>query len=163
MIYMGIDPGKGGGVAWQVVGGNGAVAEPMPPTVVGIRELFRDIVSSATTLSGEVGGALVAMEKVGGYIAGNKQPGSAMFNFGHNAGVLEMACACYDLPTELIAPQRWQKMLGLGTRGSRSRAAWKRKLKARAEQLYPSVKVTLKTADALLLLEVARRLRKGGE
>jgi len=33
---------------------------------------------------------------------------------------------------------------------------WKNKLKAEAQRLYPDIKVTLKTADALLILEATK-------
>jgi hypothetical protein len=36
---------------------------------------------------------------------------------------------------------------------------WKRKLKEEAQRLFPNMDVTLKTADALLILEYAIRMR----
>jgi hypothetical protein len=45
-------------------------------------------------------------------------------------------------------------VFGLGT-ASRcaSKSEWKNKLKAEAQRRFPDLKVTLKTADALLILE----------
>ncbi len=57
----------------------------------------------------------------------------------------------------LVGPKAWQKALSLGTATGMSKTEWKNKLKNRAEQLYPGIKVTLTTADALLILEAARR------
>ena len=40
-----------------------------------------------------------------------------------------------------------------------SRAIWKSKLKGSAQRLYPHLRVTLQTADALLILEYGRKTR----
>jgi len=59
---------------------------------------------------------------------------------------------------ELVRPQKWQKALGLGSAsGCASKTEWKNKLKAAAQRLYPHLKPTLATADALLILDFARR------
>lgn len=67
------------------------------------------------------------------------------------------ACAALCVPVELVTPQRWQKGMSVGVRAGLERADWKRKLKAQAERLFPGQRVTLATADALLILEWARR------
>jgi hypothetical protein len=58
---------------------------------------------------------------------------------------------------ELLRPQSWQKALGLGTSGNLKPKDWKNKLKTKTQELFPHCSVTLKTADALLLLEFAKR------
>jgi hypothetical protein len=58
--------------------------------------------------------------------------------------------------TELITPQKWQKKLGLGTSKGLTPTQWKNKLKAEAQRLFPDIRVTLKTADALLILEATK-------
>jgi len=79
-----------------------------------------------------------------------------MFNFGRNHGfTLGLLSALY-IRTELITPQQWQKRLFLGTSKGMSPVQWKNKLKAEAQRLYPDIKVTLKTADALLILEATK-------
>ena len=53
-------------------------------------------------------------------------------------------------------PKVWQASLGLGGKASCANYnAWKRKLKAKAQELYPHLDVTLKNADALLILHYA--------
>jgi hypothetical protein len=44
--------------------------------------------------------------------------------------------------------------LGLGVSDG-NKTIWKNKLKTRAQQLYPGIKVTLANADALLILRYA--------
>ncbi len=120
----------------------------------------------------------VVMEEVGGYI-GEKQPGSVMFEFGRGVGFFHGALMALGCRLELVRPQTWQKVLGLGISGrqrsppgaseeerhriqivnQRIKREWKNKLKEEAEKLYPALKVTLKTCDSLLLLEYANRTR----
>lgn len=97
------------------------------------------------------------LEKVGGLPG---MGGSAMFNFGKGFGHIEMALLCNKIPTMEVTPQKWQKVLQLGTKGNKSTTEWKNKLKIRAQQLYPNVSVTLALSDALLILEYAKIIEK---
>jgi hypothetical protein len=72
-------------------------------------------------------------------------------SFGRIEGVL----AAFKVPIVTITPQAWQKAHGLGTRGEMTTTQWKNKLKARAQSLYPEERVTLATADALLIFNAA--------
>ncbi len=53
---------------------------------------------------------------------------------------------------EYLKPDWWQKALRLGKSADHG-DRWKAHLKGRAQALFPRVEVTLKTADALLILE----------
>jgi hypothetical protein len=56
------------------------------------------------------------------------------------------------IPITLVTPQEWQKHFSLGTASAcASKTVWKNKLKAEAQRRFPACKVTLKTADALLI------------
>jgi hypothetical protein len=56
-----------------------------------------------------------------------------------------------------VEPKVWQDPLGLGGKRSCANSAeWKRKLKAKAQELYPHLDVTLKNCDALLVLHYAQ-------
>jgi hypothetical protein len=105
--------------------------------------------------------SFAVIEKVGGYI-GKPQPGSAMFKFGMSYGGLRMALIAAGISFLEVTPQQWQKTLGVSTKKkNETKGKFKNRLKALAQQIFPSVKVTLATADALLLAEYARRLRSG--
>jgi hypothetical protein len=149
-----IDPGESGGIAWWDNDGIVFTA-PMPDTPGGVLSTLRNILASMPAP------ATVALEKVGGYTGGTGQPGSAMFKFGQGYGFLQGALMAMGARIELVTPQVWQKALGLGTRDKAQPAAvWKRKLRSEAERLFPGANVTLKTADALLILEYAARAEK---
>lgn len=100
-------------------------------------------------------GCVVVMEKVGGFIAGNPAPGSTMFNFGMGFGLIKGAAMAFGMELVLVTPQAWQKALSLGNKKDHGKH-WKNHLKERAQQLFPQIEnITLKTADALLILRYA--------
>lgn len=174
-----IDPGSDGGI---VVGENSSVvAHPMPDTDKDVIDLLRETIDRANFEGKEV---VVTIEKVSGFAGGDGQPGSAMFNFGFGSGVIYGALYMANVRIEEITPQKWQKGLSLGTKeharytgnmadlspaqqkelkkklaaqNAKYKTEWKNKLKAEAQRLFPNQKVTLKTADALLIYEYARR------
>lgn len=94
------------------------------------------------------------LERVQG-IPGNGA--SHMFNFGRGFGHLEMALLSQKIPVVEVTPQKWQKALQLGHKGTKTTAQWKNRLKERAKQLFPDVsKITLSVSDSLLILEYGR-------
>lgn len=59
---------------------------------------------------------------------------------------------------EEVSPARWQKALRIPPRSKGENTKdWKRRLKGKAQQLFPREKVTLAVGDALLIAEYARR------
>jgi len=144
-LIVAIDPGASGGIAYQQHG-HPANVVPMPPTEGDLEILFRTMVTDPASTTAYV-------EEVGGFV-GTPQPGSAMFKFGGNFGFLLGALPNLGVRVQLIRPQRWQKALSLGNaRDCPDKTAWKNRLKAHAQRLFPYFRPTLKTADALLILE----------
>jgi hypothetical protein len=155
-MIVAIDPGKSGGIA--VLQGDGkCYCIPMPETEKDVVVYIRDLVNISESCGENI---VVHLEKVGGF-AGKAQPGSAMFTFGEGFGVLKGAILAFNIRLELVTPQNWQKALSLGTSKGLTKTQWKNKLKARAQELYPNARVTLSTADALLILEYARNKERG--
>ena len=143
-----VDPGASGGIAWSDADGN-THCVPMPETEGDVMNLIREIGIVDTR---------AVVELVGGFIKGNPAPGSTMFNFGRGFGFILGVLAASYIPVELVRPQKWQKHFSLGSsKESGGKTLWKNKLKAKAQQLFPSQNVTLKTADSLLILEYARQ------
>ena len=144
---LAIDPGASGGLAWTDSAGH-AHCVAMPDT-------FGDVVDLLRSRRAE-GISVAVLEEVGGF-CGVGQPGSAMFKFGKGCGVIEGALMALGYRVELVKPQKWQKPFGLGTtKQAGGKSEWKRKLKAEAQRRFPACDVTLKTADALLILDYAR-------
>jgi len=152
-LYLGIDPGKSGGIA--TVTSNGVPeAHKMPPTET-------DTLSLITSFQEEGGEGVkfAVIEKVGA------RPGDgvvSMFKFGMGYGSLRMALIALGIPFEEVRPQTWQKGLDIpprkkSGRGAESHTQFKNRLKAKAQQLFPDVDVTLAICDALLIAEFCRR------
>lgn len=149
MVKIAIDPGVNGGLAIRYEDGK-VVAYPYDSE----NDLIETI-SETKTLCG--GRCFAFVEQVQGYIGGAGGPGSAMFKFGQSYGFILGALMALQVPIRLIRPQEWQKRLGLGTSKSHaSKAHWKRHLRDKASMMFPGMKVTLKTADALLILEATK-------
>lgn len=158
-LAVGIDPGASGGIVTRVRGDNGVThtsASAMPATEQDIHEQLHFLTQSKLLATGHT----AYIEEVGGYV-GVPQPGSAMFKFGRNFGFLLGCLTALRYRIILLKPQKWQKLLGLGTSKGATKAQWKNKLKAEAQRRYPKMKVTLKTADAFLILDAGLLLDGG--
>jgi hypothetical protein len=151
-LIVGIDPGKSGGIAWQFKGGQVGTI-PMPEAEAEIVSFFQELADGAREPEGHSNPPVSYIEKVGGFI-GKPQPGSRMFTFGRNTGVIMGALYAAKFRIIVVSPVKWQKDLGLAGIDAKKR---KGEFKNRAHQLFPSLgkSITLKTADALLIFEYA--------
>lgn len=150
---IGVDPGSMGGVAILDTQGGEMTTVRMPETFPDIFNLFRNIVSDCGS-----GNVVAYLENVGHGMPG--QSSSATAKFARHNGHLEMALYAAGIRTEMVTPQKWQRSYSnsVGTSKGMEKAAWKNKLKGEAQRLYPSVKVTLWNADAILIANYGRKL-----
>ncbi len=145
-----VDPGASGGIAVQ--DGDDVQAIKMPDTEGDILAFIKSVTVDFPGME-----RTAYMEEVSGF-CGEEQPGSAMFKFGRGYGFLLGVLQTLGWTIKLVKPQQWQKSLSLGTKAAAGgKTAWKNKLKATGQRLYPKLKVTLSTADALLLLHYANK------
>lgn len=142
-----IDPGINGAVVWGT-GLHDVAFAVMPDTPADIRDLFRDILVDGID-------PVCHMELVGGFAGNTSGTAHSGFQFGNNNGVLLGILAALEIPVVRHRPQAWQKLLGLSSSKHLSKSQHKAKLKARAQELFPGIKVTLKNADALLIYHLA--------
>ena len=181
-VLIAIDPGASGGIC--VLSGTQLRVYPTPSTPRETCDIFENALEDSLSIrcyvervGGYVGPSFDREGMEGG------QPASRAFQFGCNFGVLLGILTALKIPFELVTPQTWIKGLGLGTKGllkpelnasmgkperiaeikrvnsinNKLKTAWKNKLKEVAQRLYPREHITLKTSDALLILEWARR------
>lgn len=73
------------------------------------------------------------------------------FTFGNGFGHLEMALTAAGIPFERVRPQVWQKAMSCMTGGDKNVS------KRKAQELFPHIKCTHATSDALLIAEFGRR------
>lgn len=147
---LAIDPGASGGIAYRNSDGT-VMAVPMPETEGEIRATLCVLVN---TLGGQTPAFIE--DQCGVVGPGMRVSASSMFSFGRNFGFILGTLAAYTIRVELVRPQKWQKFHSLGTKKDAGKD-WKAKLRGKAQQLYPHLKATLKTADALLLLDYGIR------
>ena len=83
---------------------------------------------------------------------------ASSFKFGMGYGGLRMALVAAGIPFEAVSPQKWQKVMGIPPKKGETKTQHKNRLKARAQELFPSLKITLATSDALLLAAYAQRI-----
>jgi hypothetical protein len=143
-IHIGVDPGISGGIA--ILGIKGAAqAYKMPSTSRDLWELIQEIKMAADFESHQISATLES-------VSSSPQMGVvSAFTFGNGFGHLEMALTAAGIPFERVRPQVWQKALGCMTKGNKNIT------KAKAQEMFPNLKVTHATADALLIAEYGKR------
>ena len=149
--YIAIDPGVNGGIAWDGAALPSCMGMPGSDT-----EIAEEIHNLADILCSIRSNLKFVIEDVPKFV-GRALPGSTIFPLAFNCGLIRGIAVSLRMPVILVRPQDWQKHFRLGTKGETSGTTeWKNKLKAEAQRRYPHLKVTLKTADALLLLAYAQ-------
>lgn len=146
-VCCGVDPGKLGALAVLFPNGDVQLFN------FSEKEFFGAISMLATTSSRAK--VVVALEHVGG-LPGQSAP--AAFNFGDNFGYIRGLLSAFEIPYELVRPQRWKKEFGCTSDKNTSIEV--------ARRLFPRVNLKRTErckkdddgrAEALLLAEYARR------
>lgn len=160
MIYIGIDPGKNGGIA--VINDK----FPKPVNIMVYKYSDDDLVDVIDVCTK---GSSIAvhrdeeikcvLEKV------NAMPGQgvvSMFNFGQNFGFIQGVLKAYEIPFELVPPQKWKKEFSVTSDKNTSIEV--------AKRLFPGVNLKATDrcrkdhdgmAEALLIAEYGRRHYNG--
>jgi hypothetical protein len=137
MTTIGVDPGVNGAIAW-IMDGKPCV-EKMPDTLQDLWQLVESIVYHDHPQNPNCRAYLEA-------VSSSPQMGVvSSFTFGRGYGNLEMALTAAGIPFERVRPQVWQKALGCMTKGDKNIT------KRKAQEMFPGIKVTHATADALLI------------
>lgn len=155
MIYIGIDPGKNGGIACVSDNSkNDAEAYPYSDDVL-INNL------GFVCIQGWKDDVICYLEQVH---AMPKQGVSSTFNFGMNFGFIQGVLKAYGIPYELVTPQKWKKEFSCTSDKNTSIEVCKR--------LFPGVNLKATDrckkdhdgmAEALLIAEYGRRHYNGRE
>jgi crossover junction endodeoxyribonuclease RuvC len=150
--YLGIDPGKSGGLCRLSESGEVAALSVMPDTELDTWQWFQGW-----------GTEFALIELVHSM---PQQGVSSTFTFGKGYGGLRMALTAVGIPFETVTPQAWQKGLGITPKKKiESKAEFKARLRAFAQRLFPSLDLwgrtkgeQLSVCDALLIAEFNRRV-----
>jgi len=124
VIYIGIDPGLNGAIAFLDTEKGHLSVVDMPTFEVkrnnkAKREVSPHGLADVLSLSQNVAG--VVLERVG---AMPGQGVTSVFSFGRSVGVIEGILAAEHIPVSIVTPQAWQKAAGVrgGKDGARQRA-----------------------------------------
>lgn len=144
-VFVGVDPGKAGGIAAVNEFGIPVASVKMPATDRDVLDTFRHFAT--------LGECRAVLE----FVRSSPQMGVvSAFTFGCGYGGLRMALAAAGIPFTECVPRKWQGKLGCLSKQN------KNVTKAKAQQLFPSVPVTHAIADALLIAEYCRVTEEGG-
>lgn len=150
-VYIGIDPGMGGGMAALVLTNE---VEYLDIAEMGTEQEVWEWVRNWTLQKNSIlYKPFAVIERV------SAMPGNgvtSMFKFGASYGGLRMALTAAGIPFVDIQPQKWQKGLAIpGRRKDENKPQFKKRLQAKAQQMHPKNKITLGVADAVLLARYA--------
>jgi|SRR5215469_690585 len=155
VFLVAIDPGAKGAIAWL----SGGQYPNCMRLALGAVELSAQI----SALPIKAGMPKIAwLEEVSGFV-GIPQPGSRMFAFGRSFGHVEAILIAAGFELHRIRPAAWQKFFSALSRRGEPKNAHKRRLAALAKELFPILrdKITLQTADAVLILKYAEMKSNG--
>ena len=139
-----IDPGLSGGIAWRDTEYD-ILTCSMP-------EGLAEIVDKLRSIQNENPGITAVIEKTGTYMPGNSGPGAV--TFARHCGHIEAILYTLGIPTIQVTPQKWMKCIGALPKEKKER---KNAIKEWVARRHPDIKVTLKTSDALALLECVEK------
>jgi hypothetical protein len=147
-LIVAVDPGQSGAIVWtqdfiEIY------IEKMPPTDVEVAQL----IASFHVLNKDV---RVYLEEPSTAGYGPLIPASSIARLAQNFGLIYGACIAMGFTMHRVKPQAWQVAHGLGKKKDHGKG-WKNHLKGKALELWPALDVTLANADALLILDAARR------
>ena len=141
-VTLGADPGASGGLALVYADGT-AEAWKMPATERDLLDLAREMATRwAVIFPPESRVPSATIEVVH---AMPKQGVSSTFKFGCGYGGLRMALLASGFALHEVSPAKWQGGMGCRTGGNKNVS------KAKAQQLFPTLRITHALADALLI------------
>ena len=158
-VFLGIDPGKGGGLATITQGGSVISYDPMPPSILDLWKLV-------ATMKGVF---FCSLERVWAMPPqGRKQGATSMFTFGQNFGHVQMALTAAGISFHEPTPRDWQKHHGIASKKkTETPAQFKERIRIKAQKMFPRLHVWEETlgrqravCDALLIAQYCRQTQE---
>lgn len=135
-FIVGIDPGQSGGVSFIDVEHPYTKSFVLSRTHCTIKDIAEELSNNFIYIEQAF---LEAVRSMPG------QGVASTFKFGTDYGMYKGILMALNIPFVEVAPQRWQRTLGCLTGGNKNIT------KLKAQQLFPSIKITHANADALLI------------
>ncbi len=169
-VYIGIDPGSNGGIAW-VASSKGKDPSKVwcgkiPDTerdrwdmLLGVLGSERSEVQRRCVIEQQTPRPTRYVDRASGRQISTVLA-STVTLYGSYMQLRAFLTAA-EVSYEDVPSRRWQYGMKIVRQKGESDTVWKNRLKTKAQQLFPDTKVTLYTADALLMAEYCRRIHEG--
>ena len=146
--WIGIDPGKGGGIC--IISDDDVRAYKCPQTADEMATLFGMAIGNDAPI--EVN---ITIEQVWARPTNGSRHS---FAYGTNYGIWFGIAAAHEVKMNIVSPQKW--MAGVGCPKGMEVKERKHWLKDKAKELYPTLpKVTLATADAIMIADYGKNVK----
>lgn len=155
MLIIGIDPGASGGIAFT-----SNEDGPWRRFCHKVGDSRTDFLATLRNETAGIEDTKAYVEWIHPAIQGiGKSEMSKLYGSYRECAMGVVACG---ISLEEVKPQVWQRALKCPARPKNTASAkWKNMLKGFAQELFPSMQITLWNCDAILISEYGRRLRCG--
>lgn len=149
-VIFGIDPGVNGGIA-KIDGATVSLFSFADHTLSEMVGLFSALFEDDRMLK------KVMLERVHA-MPSTFRGCSTSWALAEGFSMIKTLLTVYQVPFELVLPEKWQGALGVRVKKSRKKVDKKKINREKAQALFPRlIGITKDTADALLIAEYARR------
>jgi hypothetical protein len=156
-VYVGIDPGASGSAT--AIDEDGKIVSTLRFAKATEKEIWEwfnglNFDYDAVCVKEKVW-AMPATDSEG---VARKMGAQTMFVFGDGNGFIRCCLVASYIPFTEAVPQTWQKFFGMKREKTESQTDYKRKLKQKAEELFPNQKITNDMADSMLISVYCRKI-----
>ena len=152
-LYIGIDPGKNGGVA--LLGKEDEYFRALAFRCPDTEKMHKTLIKHITEYCIDYDYIDLAIEKVWAFPTDAR---SSAFKFGFNYGVWIGIINAIQIPMIEVAPKKWMAYYDMPPKmDKKNRKKWLREL---AEKLYPNIKITYNTSDAILIANYLKEIKE---
>ena len=149
MIYIGTDPGpKTGAICW--IQSQATVCYTKRFMDITDKELSNQIAEIKAMSTN----CVCIIERVWAF---PKQGVTSAFGFGENYGLLRGLMIAHNIPHKLVTPKTWQKFYGMSKGKEETKTQWKKRLRQKSQELFPTAEICTETADAILIAAYCRK------
>jgi len=149
-VFIGVDPGTQGGITALVVdGGSILKVEIYQLSKMTERDIVLSLRRFAPRMKGEYRWHVHCVIEKSQPMP--RQGVSSTFKYGTSYGFLRASLVAAGIPFEECGPKKWQKHLSMYRKATEKDYAWKKRLKQKAQQLFPDAHIVQETGDSALI------------
>lgn len=156
-VYIGIDPGVKGAMA--VIMGRKTGTVPLPDTELDMLDMMVNLRINGKIIKGDRGYFCCIEQQTPRptFFKGTSSVLPSTVKLFGNYVRWRMAIIAAGIPFVEVSPVKWLRHFNLKRLKNEEPNRWKNRLKGKAQQFYPNIKVTMANADALLIATYAKQ------